>query len=56
MENSNSPLSLQIEQERRDLEQCALQYGLLDTRTIQKSQQLDQLLNEYNRHNWKSHY
>lgn len=40
-------ISFSIEQERQQLHEMAAQYGFSDRRTIEKSQQLDQRLNQY---------
>lgn len=45
-----------IEQKRAELSQCVQKHGLTSTTTLNKSQELDSLLNQYNknRHNFKS--
>ncbi|WP_176718231.1 aspartyl-phosphate phosphatase Spo0E family protein [Paenibacillus kribbensis] len=42
-------LQERIERERRELNKLAEQYGILDWRTLGKSQEIDLMVNDYNK-------
>ncbi|MEC0238202.1 aspartyl-phosphate phosphatase Spo0E family protein [Paenibacillus kribbensis] len=42
-------LQERIERERRELNKLAEQYGILDWRTLRKSQEIDLMVNDYNK-------
>ncbi len=46
-----SELQMLIEQERQALNEMVKQFGMLDKRTLEKSQEIDRMVNEYNQLN-----
>ena len=45
--NNNSDILVEINVKREMMIQCANQYGFTNEKTIQHSQELDELINEY---------